>query len=47
LPRQSVTCPRGWGFPKAPFSWSLYVFYGGDVREADLPWLFGQVGLIE
>jgi hypothetical protein len=33
----------GWGFPASPFNWSLYVFYGGDVREAELPWLEHQV----
>ena len=31
------------GFPSYPFNWSLRVFYGGDVREAYLPWLSGQV----
>lgn len=36
----------GWGFPQAPFNWSLYVFYGGDIREAELPWLREQVSLI-
>jgi hypothetical protein len=33
----------GWGFPSAPFNWSLYVFYGGDIREGGLPWLREQV----
>jgi hypothetical protein len=33
----------GWGFPARPFNWSLYVFYGGDIREAYLPWLREQV----
>lgn len=33
----------GWGFPRAPFNWQLYVFYGGDLREAELPWLRDQV----
>jgi hypothetical protein len=33
----------GWAFPERPFNWSLYVFYGGDIREAELPWLRGQV----
>jgi hypothetical protein len=28
----------GWGFPERPFNWALYVFYGGDIREAELPW---------
>jgi hypothetical protein len=33
----------GWGFPSRPFNWSLSVFYGGDLREACLPWLREQV----
>jgi hypothetical protein len=33
----------GWAFPERPFNWALYVFYGGDIREAELPWLRGQV----
>jgi hypothetical protein len=33
----------GWGFPVRPFNWSLYVFYGGDIKEAELPWLRSQV----
>ncbi len=33
----------GWAFPQRPFNWALYVFYGGDIREAELPWLRGQV----
>lgn len=32
----------GWGFPARPFNWSLYVFYGGDIREAHVPWLRDQ-----
>ena len=36
----------GWGFPAKPFNWSLYVFYGGDIREAEVPWLLGQVSQI-
>jgi hypothetical protein len=28
----------GWGFPVRPFNWSLCVFYGGDIKEAELPW---------
>ena len=28
----------GWGFPERPFNWALYVFYGGDIREGQLPW---------
>jgi hypothetical protein len=34
----------GWAFPARPFNWTLYVFYGGDIREAELPWLRDQVG---
>lgn len=33
----------GWAFPAAPFNWTLYLFYGGDVREGELPWLREQV----
>ena len=33
----------GWAFPVRPFNWNLYVFYGGDIREAELPWLREQV----
>lgn len=33
----------GWAFPEQPFNWALYVFYGGDIREAELPWLREQV----
>jgi hypothetical protein len=24
----------GWAFPVQPFNWTLYVFYGGDIRES-------------
>ena len=33
----------GWAFPERPFNWALCVFYGGDIREAELPWLREQV----
>ena len=33
----------GWAFAERPFNWALYVFYGGDIREAELPWLRAQV----
>ncbi len=33
----------GWTFPPAPFNWSLCLFYGGDIRQHELPWLRGQV----
>lgn len=33
----------GWAFPAAPFNWSLYVFYGGDLRESAIGWLRDQV----
>jgi hypothetical protein len=33
----------GWAFPEQPFNWALYVFYGGDIRETELPWLLKQV----
>ncbi|MEU8817603.1 hypothetical protein [Actinoplanes sp. NPDC048796] len=29
----------GWAFPTAPFNWTLYLFYGGDIREQELDWL--------
>jgi hypothetical protein len=37
----------GWGLPARPgSSWSWYVLYGADIREAALPGLRGQVSLI-
>src|SRR5215472_7717637 len=36
-------CSGGWGFPAKPFNWSLYVFYGGDIREGEVGWLRDQV----
>jgi hypothetical protein len=33
----------GWAFPTKPFSWRLYVFYGGDIRESAVGWLEQQV----
>jgi hypothetical protein len=33
----------GWAFPVKPFNWSLYLFYGGDIRQGELPWFRGQV----
>jgi hypothetical protein len=33
----------GWAFPAAPFNWTLYLFYGGDIRDAELPWLREQI----
>ena len=33
----------GWAFPSRPFNWSLYLFYGGDIRQHEVPWLRGQV----
>jgi hypothetical protein len=33
----------GWAFPAKPFNWTLYLFYGGDLNEIDLPWLRAQV----
>lgn len=33
----------GWAFPAAPFNWTLYLFYGGDIQESDVPWLREQV----
>jgi len=33
----------GWAFPAAPFNWTLYLFYGGDIREGELAWLRKQL----
>jgi hypothetical protein len=33
----------GWAMPAKPFNWTLYVFYGGDIREGALPWLRTQL----
>jgi hypothetical protein len=33
----------GWTFPSAPFNWTLYLFYGGDIRQDEVPWLREQV----
>ncbi|SNT16371.1 hypothetical protein [Actinoplanes regularis] len=33
----------GWAFPTKPFNWSLYLFYGGDIRQGELSWLRDQV----
>jgi hypothetical protein len=33
----------GWAFPVAPFNWTLYLFYGGDIREGELSWLREQI----
>ncbi|SBT39018.1 hypothetical protein [Micromonospora auratinigra] len=33
----------GWAFPPKPFNWTLYLFYGGDLRQSELPWLRDQV----
>lgn len=32
----------GWSFPSTPFNWTLYVFYGGDIPDGELPWLREQ-----
>jgi hypothetical protein len=26
----------GWAFPAQPLNWTLYVFYGGDIRESSV-----------
>ncbi|PPK70469.1 hypothetical protein V5P93_000650 [Actinokineospora auranticolor] len=36
----------GWGFPRKPFNWTRYVFYGGDIRESTVDWFLGQLGEI-
>ena len=33
----------GWTFPARPFNWTLYLFYGGDLRDGEVPWLRAQV----
>jgi hypothetical protein len=33
----------GWAFPSAPFNWTLYLFYGGDIRRHEVPWLREQI----
>ncbi|MFI7547861.1 hypothetical protein [Actinoplanes sp. NPDC049599] len=33
----------GWAFPSAPFNWTLYLFYGGDIRQGEVPWLREQI----
>jgi hypothetical protein len=33
----------GWSFPAKPFNWTLYLFYGGDVREQALPEIREQI----
>ncbi|USX51645.1 hypothetical protein [Lentzea sp. HUAS12] len=33
----------GWSVPVRPFNWTLYVSYGGDVRESSVDWLRSQV----
>ncbi|WP_240634311.1 MULTISPECIES: hypothetical protein [Streptomyces] len=33
----------GWGFPDRPFNWTSFVFYGGDIQEGDVPWLYDQL----
>ncbi|GAA0452300.1 hypothetical protein [Streptomyces olivaceiscleroticus] len=34
---------NGWGFPSAHFNWTWCIFYGGDLQEGDVDWLFRQV----
>lgn len=33
----------GWGWPAQPFNWTLYLFYGGDVRDSAVADLRAQV----
>ncbi|WIN00456.1 hypothetical protein ACTOB_004165 [Actinoplanes oblitus] len=33
----------GWAFPAHPVNWTRYLFYGGDLREGQLPWLRAQL----
>lgn len=36
----------GWAFPREPFNWTLFLFYGGNLRELSVPWLRDQVALL-
>jgi hypothetical protein len=38
--------PGGWAFPRAPFNWTRYVFFGGDVRQETVVGFLGQLGEI-
>ncbi|WP_049560189.1 hypothetical protein [Nonomuraea sp. SBT364] len=33
----------GWAWPTKPFNWTLYLFYGGDIRESALQEIRAQV----
>lgn len=33
----------GWAFPTKPFSWTSYVFYGGDLRDHEAHWLLDEL----
>jgi len=33
----------GWAIPSRPFNSTLFVFYGGDIREQSVDWLRAQV----
>ncbi|MFC4063422.1 hypothetical protein [Actinoplanes subglobosus] len=33
----------GWAFPAKPFNWSLYLFYGGDIRQRQIGWFREQI----
>ncbi|MGW2462366.1 hypothetical protein ACWC2M_25575 [Streptomyces sp. NPDC001761] len=33
----------GWAFPRYPFNWTSFVFYGGDIQEGDVAWLQEQL----
>jgi hypothetical protein len=33
----------GWSLPAKPFNWTLFLFYGGEIRESALPWFRDQL----
>jgi hypothetical protein len=33
----------GWSFPREPFNWIRYVFFGGDVRQEAIPGFLGHL----
>ncbi|WP_430785718.1 hypothetical protein [Actinoplanes sp. G11-F43] len=33
----------GWAFPVKPFNWTLYLFFGGDIRDGAVDWFRAQV----
>ncbi|MFF6999430.1 hypothetical protein ACFY93_31450 [Streptomyces sp. NPDC008313] len=33
----------GWGFPGKSVNWTSFAFYGGDLQEGDVSWLYDQL----